>query len=131
MRISDWSSDVCSSDLIARVQRADGTRSDLDEGDPIFQGDVVSTGVGSDLGILFADNTVFSLSANARVVVNEFVSNPAGTTNAMGVSLIPGTFVFVTGEIAPSGATDVATPDRTVGTAGTNTGTAARRESRG
>src|SRR3546814_3203836 len=73
------------------------------EGDPIFQGDVVSTGVGSDLGILFADNTVFSLSANARVVVNEFVYNPAGTTNAMGVSLIQGTFVFVTGEIAPSG----------------------------
>src|SRR3546814_6350574 len=58
---------------------------------------------------------IFSLSANARVVVNEFVYNPAGTTNAMGVSLIQGTFVFVTGEIAPSGEMDVATPVGTIG----------------
>src|SRR3546814_11460696 len=101
---------------MARVQRADGTRSDLDEGGPIFQGDVVSTGVGSDLGILFADNTVFSLSANARVVVNEFVYNPAGTTNAMGVSLIQGTFVLVTGEIEHHGKMTVDKPDHTIAT---------------
>src|SRR3546814_7346019 len=65
---------------------------------------------------------IFSLSANARVVVNEFVYNPAGTTNAMGVSLIQGTFVFVTGEIAPSGEMDVATPVGTIGIRGTTVG---------
>src|SRR3546814_5894266 len=46
---------------IARVQRADGTSAALSEGAPVFQGDVVSTGVGSELGILFVDDTVFSL----------------------------------------------------------------------
>src|SRR5690606_24617156 len=95
---------------IARVQRADGTRADLHEGDPVFQGDVVSTGVGSELGILFIDDTVFSLSANARMVIDELIYNPSGTTNAMGISLIQGTFVFVTGKVAPSGEMDVATP---------------------
>ncbi len=80
---------------VARVQRADGTRADLSEGDPIFQGDVVSTGVGSELGILFIDETVFSLSANARMVINELIYNPSSTTNSMGISLIQGTFVFV------------------------------------
>src|SRR3546814_680126 len=72
LRISDWSSDVCSSALL--------------------------------------------------VVVNEVVYNPAGTTNAMGVSLIQGTFVFVTGEIAPSGEMDVATPVGTIGIRGTTVG---------
>src|SRR3546814_5020916 len=40
----------------------------------------------------------------------------------MGVSLIQGTFVFVTGEIAPSGEMDVATPVGTIGIRGTTVG---------
>ncbi|WP_340117827.1 Calx-beta domain-containing protein [Pelagibius sp. 7325] len=107
---------------IARVQRSDGSREDLSEGDPIFQGDVVSTGVGSDLGIQFVDNTVFSLSSNARMVIDELVYNPGGTSNSMGVSLIQGTFVFVTGQVAPSGGMDVETPTGTIGIRGTTVG---------
>jgi hypothetical protein len=114
--------EVSSLDGIARVQRADGVRDDLHEGDPIFLGDVVSTGVGSDLGILFVDDTVFSLSANARMVVDELIYNPGGASNVMGVSLIQGTFVFVTGNIAPSGEMNVDTPAGTIGIRGTTVG---------
>lgn len=114
--------EVSSLNGIARVQRADGTRTNLHEGDPIFQGDVVSTGVGSDLGILFVDDTVFSLSANARMVINELIYNPSSTTNSMGISLIQGTFVFVTGKVAPSGEMDVETPVGTIGIRGTTVG---------
>jgi len=114
--------EVSSLNGIARVQRADGARDDLHEGDPIFLGDVVSTGVGSDLGILFVDDTVFSLSANARMVVDELIYNPGGGANAMGVSLIQGTFVFVTGNIAPSGEMNVETPAGTIGIRGTTVG---------
>ncbi|WP_340119471.1 VWA domain-containing protein [Pelagibius sp. 7325] len=113
---------VSSLNGIARVQRADGVRDDLHEGDPIFLGDVVSTGVGSDLGILFVDDTVFSLSANARMVVDELIYNPGGAANTMGVSLIQGTFVFVTGNIAPSGEMNVDTPAGTIGIRGTTVG---------
>lgn len=114
--------EVSSLNGIARVQRADGTRTNLHEGDPIFQGDVVSTGVGSDLGILFMDNTVFSLSANARMVIDELIYNPSSTTNSMGISLIQGTFVFVTGKVAPTGEMDVETPVGTIGIRGTTVG---------
>ncbi|MGF1631279.1 MAG: VWA domain-containing protein [Kiloniellaceae bacterium] len=114
--------EVSSLNGIARVQKADGTRTNLHEGDPIFQGDVVSTGVGSDLGILFIDDTVFSLSSNARMVIDELIYNPGSTTNAMGISLIQGTFVFVTGKVAPSGEMDVATPVGTIGIRGTTVG---------
>jgi len=114
--------EVSSLDGIARVQRGDGTRTNLHEGDPIFQGDVVSTGVGSDLGILFIDDTVFSLSANARMVIDELIYNPSSTTNSMGISLIQGTFVFVTGKVAPSGEMDVETPVGTIGIRGTTVG---------
>ena len=114
--------EVSSLNGIARVQRADGSRTNLHEGDPIFQGDVVSTGVGSDLGILFIDETVFSLSANARMVIDELIYNPSSTTNSMGISLIQGTFVFVTGKVAPSGEMDVETPVGTIGIRGTTVG---------
>ncbi|WP_299625259.1 Ig-like domain-containing protein, partial [Pelagibius sp.] len=106
----------------ARVQRPDGTRANLSEGDPIFEGDVVSTGVGSELGILFVDDTVFSLSANARMVINELIYNPSSTANSMGISLIQGTFVFITGKVAPSGGIDVETPVGTIGIRGTTVG---------
>ena len=106
----------------ARVQRADGTRENLSEGDPIFQGDVVSTGVGSELGILFIDDTVFSLSPNSRMVIDELVYNPGSNSNSMGVSLIQGTFVFVTGQVAPSGGMEVETPVGLIGIRGTTVG---------
>src|SRR3546814_7311825 len=56
------------------------------------------------------------------MVIDELIYNPGSTTNAMGVSLIQGTFVFVTGEIAPSGEMDVATPVGTIGIRGTTVG---------
>src|SRR3546814_20821163 len=49
------------------------------------------------------------------MVIDELIYNPGSTANAMGVSLIQGTFVFVTGKVAPSGAMDVATPVGTIG----------------
>ncbi|WP_422368233.1 Ig-like domain-containing protein [Pelagibius sp.] len=113
---------VSSLDGIARVQRADGSRDDLREGDPIFQGDVVSTGVGSDLGILFIDDTIFSLSAGSRMLIDELIYSPGSTSNSMGVSLIQGTFVFVTGKVAPNGGMDVETPVGTIGIRGTTVG---------
>ncbi|HEY9547940.1 MAG TPA: VWA domain-containing protein, partial [Kiloniellaceae bacterium] len=58
----------------------------------------------------------------ARMVIDELIYNPGSTANAMGVSLIQGTFVFVTGKVAPSGEMDVATPVGTIGIRGTTVG---------
>ena len=46
--------------------------------DPVFEGDVVRTLDDSDLGITFVDKTVFSLSSNATMILDELVYNAAG-----------------------------------------------------
>lgn len=103
----------------AQVTRADGVTVQLNVGDPVFQGDVVQTGAGSTLGITFVDGTVFSLSAGARMVLHSMVYDPDGTSNSMLFNLIQGTFVFVTGQVAPTGSMRVETPVATIGIRGT------------
>ena len=102
----------------ATVQRG-GALQPLGSGEPVYRGDVVETGAGSSLGIILRDNTVFSLSAGARMVMNELVYDPARTDNSMAVSLVQGTFVFITGQVATSGTVAITTPVATMGIRGT------------
>ncbi len=97
-----------------------GIEVELKVDDPVFQGDVVRTGDGSDLGISFVDKTVFSLSSNATMILDELVYSPgAGSGNSMAFNLVQGAFVFVTGEIAPTGNMNIETPVATMGIRGT------------
>jgi len=103
----------------ANVLRPNGTRAQLVAGDPVFQGDVVETGGGSSLSIVFVDDTLFSLSADARMVLDELVYSPGGSDNSMVMNLVQGTFVFVTGQVAPTGNMQIETPVATMGIRGT------------
>lgn len=103
----------------ATATRADGSVVQLKIGSNVFQGDVVQTGGNSKLSVTFADKTVFSMSADARMVLNEFVYNPDSSSNSMLVNLVQGTFVFVAGKVAPSGDMNVTTPVATMGIRGT------------
>jgi VCBS repeat-containing protein len=103
----------------ASVQRANGTSEPLTQGTPVFQGDVVQTAGGSALSITFVDGTVFSLSADARMVLDELIYSPGGSDNSMVMNLVQGTFVFVTGQVAPTGDMRVETPVATMGIRGT------------
>jgi hypothetical protein len=104
----------------ATAKRTDGTEVELITGAPVFKGDVVQTGADSKLGITFLDDSVFSMSANARMVLNELVYDPADAANSsMVVNLVQGSFVFVTGAIAPTGNMKVDTPVATMGIRGT------------
>ncbi|MEQ1716565.1 MAG: FecR domain-containing protein, partial [Hyphomicrobium sp.] len=80
---------------------------------------MIETGAASSLGIVLRDNTVFSLSASARMVMNELVYDPARTDNAMSVNLVQGAFVFITGQVAKTGTVAVTTPVATMGIRGT------------
>src|SRR5947208_15355698 len=42
-------------------------------GDLVYRGDAVQTGADGKVGITFTDGSAFNLSANARMVLNEFV----------------------------------------------------------
>ncbi len=70
--------------------------------------------------IVFIDGSTFSLSANARMVLDEFVYNAAGASNNSAViSLVQGTFSFVAGQVAKTGDMKVETPVATMGIRGT------------
>ncbi|MGB6395129.1 MAG: FecR domain-containing protein, partial [Bradyrhizobium sp.] len=91
----------------------------LHQGDNVEKGDVVQSGADSTLGITFIDGTVFGLSSNARMVLNEMVYDPNGSNNASLMSLVAGTISFVAGETAKHGDMKVDTPVATMGIRGT------------
>jgi hypothetical protein len=88
-------------------------------GDPIYLGDVLTTGADGLVGITFADGTAFDLSSNARMAMTEFIYDPNGKSNSSLLSLTKGTFTFVAGKIAKSGDMKVDTPVATMGIRGT------------
>ncbi|MEM9563094.1 MAG: hypothetical protein AAGA93_10775, partial [Actinomycetota bacterium] len=55
------------------VTRADGSRVLLSQGDPIFQNDLVETAQGGTVSLTFVDGTVFSLSAGARMIIDQMI----------------------------------------------------------
>ncbi|MCX7317958.1 MAG: FecR domain-containing protein [Hyphomicrobiales bacterium] len=91
----------------------------LNVGDPVQKGDVVQAGAASSLNLTFIDGSVFGLSANARMVLNEMVYDPQGSSNSSLLSLIQGTVAFVAGETAKNGDMRVDTPVATMGIRGT------------
>jgi VCBS repeat-containing protein len=91
----------------------------LNAGDNVNKGDVVQAGADSSLGLTFIDGTVFGLSSNARMVLNEMVYDPNGSSNSSLLSLVQGTITFVAGETAKHGDMKVDTPVATMGIRGT------------
>jgi len=87
--------------------------------DPVFQSDALATGADSALGITFDDETTFSLSANTRIVVNEFVYQEGGSANAATFNVAVGTAAFVASLVAKTGTMKIATPTATLGIRGT------------
>src|ERR1019366_5227329 len=91
----------------------------LNQGDNVEKGDVVQSGSDSTLGITFIDGTVFGLSSNARMVLNEMIYDPNGSDNSSLLSLVAGTISFVAGETAKHGDMKVDTPVAPMGIRGT------------
>ena len=88
-------------------------------GDLLYRGDIIQTGPDGKLGAAFTDGSSFSVSANARMEVNEFVYDPRGHSNESLMSLTKGTFTFIAGEVAHTGNMNVKTPVGTMGIRGT------------
>ena len=91
----------------------------LNQGDNVEKGDVVQSGSGSTLGVTFIDGSVFGLSANARMVLNEMIYDPNGSDNSTLISLVSGTISFVAGQTAKHGDMKIDTPVATMGIRGT------------
>ncbi|MFD2265627.1 FecR domain-containing protein, partial [Lacibacterium aquatile] len=103
------------------ITRVDGTVVQAAKGTPVFQGDTVETTKGGKVGIVFVDNTTFALGENGQMRMDELVYNPQSKQGSLGLSMLKGAFVIVTGEIAPSStdAMTIRTPVGTIGIRGT------------
>jgi len=112
---------------IGRVEKVSGTATVLRNGvtvylqvgDTVAKGDVVQTGSASSLAIKFNDGTVFSLSASARMVLNDMVYAADASSNSALFTLVQGLIGFVAGRIAKTGDLKVDTPVATMAIRGT------------
>ncbi len=96
-----------------------GVAVELNIGDNLYKGDAVQARSDSALGLSFIDGTAFSLSSNARMVLDDMVYDPNGSSNSSLLSLVQGTISFVAGETARNGNMRVDTPVATMGIRGT------------
>lgn len=101
--------------------RADGTKVTLAKGDPVFQGDTLETGKKGAVGIVFADDSTFSLGDGGKMVLDELVYDPGDRTGKAAFSVMQGVFTFVSGQIAKTetDAMTIHTPTATIGIRGT------------
>jgi Ca2+-binding RTX toxin-like protein len=101
--------------------RADGTKVQLNQGDPVYQGDVIESGDDGAIKMLFVDKTTFALGDDARLSLDELVYNPATQEGQSQFSILKGVFVFASGQIAKTDNTQmtVLTPVATIGIRGT------------
>jgi VCBS repeat-containing protein len=113
--------------IIGRIEAVSGSATvvrngvtvTLNPGDTVRKGDVVVTSGSSAVSIVLADGSTFSLSANARMVLDDFVYSAGGSNNSALISLVQGSFSFVAGQVAKTGDMKVETPVATMGIRGT------------
>ncbi|MBN9586425.1 MAG: VCBS domain-containing protein [Afipia sp.] len=96
-----------------------GVSIELHIGDAVQKGDVIQTGSDSSIGMTFIDGSAFGMTSNARMVLNEMIYDPNGSSNSSLMSLVQGTITFVAGQTAKNGNMRVDTPVATMGIRGT------------
>ncbi|MCZ6665845.1 MAG: FecR domain-containing protein, partial [Gammaproteobacteria bacterium] len=101
-----------------------GTSEKLVAGSSVYEGDILQTGSGAKIVIVFSDDTRFALGANARMTLDKLVYNPSGGENTLAVSMVQGAFTFVSGQIAKFADDNmtIQTPVGTLGIRGTEGG---------
>ena len=105
----------------AHIIRADGTQVPATINTPLYQGDVVETAKTGAVNIIFADNTAFAVSENARLAIDKFTYDAAHQDGASFFSMLRGAFVYTSGLIGKTDPGDVSieTPVGTIGIRGT------------
>jgi len=104
--------------------RTDGTRIELQEGDQVFQGDILESGPDGAIGVLLADETTFSMGEEGRMVLDEMIYDPGTQEGSVSMSVLQGVFTFVSGQVAKTDpdAMTLDTPVATIGIRGTQVG---------
>ena len=99
----------------------DGAKILLEAGDPVFQGDIIETETAGSAKLRFIDETLFSISEEARLALDKMVFDPETAEGETILSMLKGGFLFISGQIAKTDPSDmqVVTPVATIGIRGT------------
>ena len=91
-------------------------------GDRLFEKDVIVTGKGGSMGAILRDNSILSAGSNSRIVIYEFVFEPAEKKLSSVVQIKRGTITYLTGLMAKmnSNAIRFVTPTAVCGIRGTH-----------
>ena len=113
------------------IIHTDGTKVPATIGAPIYPGDTLETDADGSIGLVFADNSTFSLAEEGSMVIDEMVYDPGSQEGNSVFSVAQGVFTFVSGEIAKTSvdAMTIKTPFTTIGIRGTSGGGKAGGES--
>ena len=103
----------------ATVTRAKAAAAALKISDAVYKNDVLQTGANAALGVTFDDETTLSLSANAPIVIDEFVYEKGAKGNKAVFNIARGTVAFVASLVAKTGDMTITTPTSTLGIRGT------------
>lgn len=68
--------------------------------DPLLENDTIVTGKGGSMGAVLSDNSVISSGPNTRLVLSQFVFNPAEKKASSTVQITRGTMTYLSGLIA-------------------------------
>jgi len=104
---------------VATVTRGNAGSSRLKVSDGIYKKDALQTGANSSLGVTFDDETTLSLTANAGIVVDDFLYEEGGKGNSAVFNIARGTVAFVASLVAKNGDMTISTPTATLGIRGT------------
>jgi len=104
------------------ITRTDGTKVDVQAGTEIFQGDTVTTTGDGAVGIVFADDSTFSLAEEGEIVIDETIYDPGTQEGNALFQVASGVFTFASGQIAKTGVDgmQITTPTATIGIRGTS-----------
>jgi hypothetical protein len=98
-----------------------GQRQPASVGLTVREGDVIVTGPGSSVGLLFLDASLLSAGPDSRLAIDRFAFDSTTNQGAFDTSLRAGTLAVVSGKIAKQapGAMRVKTPAAILGARGT------------
>ncbi len=104
--------------------RVDGTRVELNVGDPVYQGDTLESGADGSVSIILVDETTFSMGEEGLIVLDEMIYDPGTQEGSISLSALEGVFTFVSGQVAKTDpdAMTIDTPVATIGIRGTQVG---------
>ncbi len=93
-------------------------RGEIEFEDSVYMNEVIETDAESAVVVQFADGSKLTIGENAKVVIDRYVYDPAGSNSEHVVTLTKGAFRFLSGSI-PKEKVKLQTPTVTIGIRGT------------